>query len=151
MGGIVRAVRDTDPLNDATDHAAAGWRTVVNGISDADVEFSEDMRTVTFELKLTNGKSAIAHGRIPTVIHRGVYREADDYSQGDSVTHAGSTWILQTERAAGSPGSPMSGWVLSVKKGRDGKDGKDGERGPQGERGDPGRDLTQSGFDGRKW
>ena len=49
------------------------------------------------------------------------------------------------------PGTNGSDWKLATKRGRDGSKGEKGDPGKSGKDGSPGRDLTQMGFDGKKW
>lgn len=119
------------------------------GFDDVRVEHDGER---SFFLVFERGDERRKHGpyTIPAVIGRGIYEQGKEYEIGDAVTHRGSMWI-STEKTSAVPGTPDSGWVLSVKKGRDGKDGKDGPKGDKGEKGRPGRDLTQMDGDGNKW
>lgn len=60
---------------------------------------------------------------LPVPLDRGVFKQGETYSAGDTVTWGGSLWIAQRETDA-KPDTPDSGWRLSVKRGRDGKDAK---------------------------
>ena len=84
----------------------------------------------------------------PVQIHRGVYKQGDEYVTNDVVTYRGSQFIA----VRNTKSKPLTddAWTLVVKCGRDGKDGQKGEKGERGEVGRPGRDLTQT--DGKnKW
>ncbi len=91
-------------------------------LDDFDVNVGDDGRTI--EMSFGEGeKKLIAEMKFPVVLYRGVYKEGDDYSAGDSATWGGSLWIAERDTKA-KPDSPDSGWRLAVKKGRDGKDAK---------------------------
>jgi len=81
----------------------------------------------------------------PAMIYRGVYREENNYQQGDCVTAGGSVWIAKVDAPNGRPGLSDE-WQLCVKKGRDGRDGEKGVQGERGEKGQPGNDLTRLGI-----
>ena len=87
---------------------------------------------------------------IPFPLFRGIWKRGNEYTQGDSVGYEGSTWIClrNTDK---QPGTNDSGWILSTKRGLDGKPGEQGKQGLPGKDGERGRDLTQMGFDGKKW
>lgn len=148
-GGLVKSSRHTDPLDEKTDLADAGWQVLVSGVDSVSFDLQEDGRTVLAKVK-TTGKTYTHSVAIPSVIDRGVYKSAEEYTAGDAVTWGGSLWIAQTKTNA-KPGEAGSDWRLAVKRGRDGKDGKNGERGERGIEGKAGRDLTQMDFSGRKW
>lgn len=88
--------------------------------------------------------------KMPVVIYKGIYKEAEDHQTGDAVTFGGSLWIAQKNSPSGKPGE-SDDWKLAVKKGRDGKNGADGKKGEKGDPGERGKDLTQMGFGGEKW
>lgn len=86
---------------------------------------------------------------LPIPIFQGKW-EARLYELGDEVSHGGNVFrALRTTEE--KPGPMSKDWMVATNRGRDGRDGKDGERGPEGKEGRPGRDLTQIGFDGKKW
>lgn len=93
------------------------------GFDDLEVEYDGE-KTVT--LKMQRGDVVKeANIVLPINIDRGIFKDGQSYTAGDSVTWGGSYWIAQ--RATGAkPDSADSGWRLAVKKGRDGKDGRDG-------------------------
>jgi hypothetical protein len=123
MGGIVRAVRPTEPIIEGLEKS--GWEVVVDGIAGIVTEQGEDPREITVSSLLTSGVKASTTFRVPTVIDRGVHRDSEQYKAGDGVTSGGSFWIAQKDDPPGKPGEADSGWRLAVKKGRDGKDGGD--------------------------
>jgi collagen type III alpha len=86
---------------------------------------------------------------IPIPIDRGRYKLGEKYQRGDEVTHGGN--IYRAVKATASKPGDDDDWRVAVNRGRDGRDGKDGAPGAPGPEGKPGRDLTQLGFDGRKW
>lgn len=78
----------------------------------------------TIVLSYVRGTETKEFGRLvlPYQLYKGVFREGQNYVQGDTVTHGGSIWHCN-EDTAEKPGLSKS-WTLSVKAGRDGKDGK---------------------------
>lgn len=114
-----------------------------------DVATPDGGRTLVFAFE--DGETRFeAHLDTAMMIYRGVFRDGEPYSPGDTVTWGGSLWHCNAD-TTDKPGEGGDAWTLAAKKGRD---GKAGERGPQGERGAdgrPGRDLTQMGFDGAKY
>jgi hypothetical protein len=141
LGGLVRAVRTTDPLADAGGELVkAGWQVLVEGFRDAGLEISEDGRRCVLGIMLTSGKTHAKTFDMPTMIYRGIWREGD-FRRGDTVTRDGSTWHCEVSGTKQVPGAPnASDWKLCVKRGSDGRDGKNGEPGPIGPAGTPGRD-----------
>jgi hypothetical protein len=123
-GGLVRAMRDTDALNEGS-LDAAGWAVMVEGRAALAITQAEDLRSFTITEVGTSGKQTVRQFSLPVVLYRGIYRDDETYQPGDQITWAGSQWIKMGE-GGGRPGDEASGWVLACKKGRDGKDGKDG-------------------------
>ncbi len=146
-GGIIRAFRDTIPGEQLE---KAGWEVVVAGAADMAVELAEDLRTFKLAIRRTGGESAETLCSLPVMIYREIYNSEVTYQRGDVVTWGGSAWHCQKNNPQGAPGKSTD-WRMMVKEGQRGKDGKDGERGPQGVPGQAGKDLTQLGFDGKKW
>lgn len=93
------------------------------GFDDLAVEYDGE-KTIT--LKMQRG-DVVKEANIvmPINIDRGIFKEGQSYTPGDSVTWGGSYWIAQRDTGA-KPDSPDSGWRLAVKKGRDGKNGRNG-------------------------
>ncbi|HTK88437.1 MAG TPA: hypothetical protein VL329_11910 [Nitrospiraceae bacterium] len=136
-GGIIRAIRETDPIDDGN-IAKAGWVVMWNGLAAVVITRNEaNVREVSVASVMTDGTRAISTMSMPFVIYRGIYKASQAYAQGDSVTHDGSTWICLTGSTRAVPGK-SDDWQLAVKRGSDGKHGKDG---PEGPKGDPGMDL----------
>lgn len=117
-GGIIRAVRATDPLVDGN-LAAAGWQVVLNGIAEELEEISEDGRTIRRRTFYTDGRALEREFKMAAMLYRGVWREGQHCS-GDVVTWAGSAWHCQQD-TTDKPGT-SSAWRLMVKSGRDGRD-----------------------------
>jgi collagen type III alpha len=141
-GGLWLARAATDGMT--------GWDCIVSGIDSIELELGEDLRTLSLQVRCSNGTAVTKSVEMPVVIDRGIYRQDDTYAKGDGVTWAGSYWIAQKGGALGKPGEGETGWRLAVKKGRDGRDGAKGEKGDRGPEGRAGKDLTQLGFDGKK-
>lgn len=83
--------------------------------------------------------------RLPTLVYRNVYVEANAYAQNDVVTRGGSLWIASRDVAPGEvPGRENDAWRLAVKKGADGPRGERGEKGADGLNGKDGRNYDGS-------
>lgn len=146
-GGIVRAVRNTDPLTG--DLVSAGWSVIVEGLAGFDVVQGEDKRSFTVRREFTSGSVKESVFSMPAMIYRQVYVPGKDYVVGDTVTWDGSLWVCENPTKGQPKLSPD--WRLCAKRGSDGKAGKDGKNGERGADGPRGRDLTQLGLDGKKW
>lgn len=148
QGGEIRASRNTSPIVDGLEKS--GWEVIRDGEANFEVTRSADLRTFTFKRTLTSGKIFESTFKQAVILHRGVFKNGDEYFAGDGVISDNSTWICVAESTKAKPGLSPD-WQLSARKGGDGKngkDGKDGERGPEGPRG---KDLTQMDFSGRKY
>lgn len=53
--------------------------------------------------------------------YRGVFKDDEDYSVGNLVTHKGSMWFAKS-KPTGEPGKDITGWQLAVKRGDHGRD-----------------------------
>ena len=71
--------------------------------------------------------------RLSALTYRGVFKEGDSYTTGDTATWGGSLWVCRHDTDT-KPGTGTD-WQLCCKAGARGKDGKDGEPGR------PGRDA----------
>jgi hypothetical protein len=122
-GGVVKAMRHTDPIEDGFDKS--GWQIVVDGLDSFEVVQGDDLRTFTLRFAKTSGVIQSKSFDLPVVIDRGVFKQGETYKTGDAVTWGGSVHIAQCETTA-TPGTIEAGkdWRLAVKRGRDGKDGK---------------------------
>ena len=117
-GGLIRAVRNTDPLTGFDDVVEAGWICVIRGIASIDI-LQPDARTVELAVRLSDGIVTRQALSFPVMIQRGVYREGS-YLPGDVVTWDGGQWHCEAP-TTDKPGT-SSDWKLIVKRGRDGKD-----------------------------
>ncbi len=135
----------------AATEGMSGWDCVVSGIDGITAELGKDARTLTVRIATSGGKSLELSASLPTMIYRGIWREGEQYAQGDTVTRGGSAWVLTAEAQKAKPGEDGSGWQLAVKKGTDGRDGLKGEKGERGGEGRAGRDLTQMTLDGKRY
>jgi hypothetical protein len=118
-GGMIRAIRNTDPITG--DLASAGWSIAARGVWEEDEELLADGRTTVRKTKYTCGSVLERKTKSTQMIYRDVFRPEIEYSKGDVVTWAGSTWIAQVDKPTDKPGVSDQ-WRLIVKKGRDGKD-----------------------------
>lgn len=117
-GGVVRAFRDTDPLDG--DLEAAGWRVVQDGIKGFESEVVDE-RTHRLIAVTTSGKRyACEFVTSYANMDKGVHRPGMKYRAGDGVSKDGSFWISQVDDNDATPGDPPhANWRLAVKKGRD--------------------------------
>ena len=136
-GGVIHAVRQTDPLTD-DDFTKAGWRMAQEGIAEEIERSVDDGRIIERETTYTSGRVYTRRIKTAAAIYRGVWKDGSHYERGDTVTRDGSTWHCEAS-TDGTPGISKD-WKLAVKRGQNGKDGKPGERGGPGPEGKPGRD-----------
>jgi integrin beta 3 len=120
-GGIIRALRKSDPITDGIDKA--GWAVLIDGIAAIVVLQGDDARTISVVAMLTSGTKTVSDFVLPVIIYREVWREGE-YTRGDVVTWGGSAWHCQ-EKTTDKPGNSTS-WRLMVKEGARGKDGGSG-------------------------
>ncbi len=101
------------------------WQTIVRGIHTVDVIRSEDLRTFTVRVGLTDGAIIEKEFAMPVLLDRGVYRANEEYVAGDTVSHQGSGWVCVVDKTSASPSTPnQRDWRLQIKAGRDGRDVK---------------------------
>lgn len=90
------------------------------GFDDLTFEYDGDRAAV---LRFVRGEHVKQFDiRLPIPIDRGIYREGQEYEQGDVVGFGGSAWSA-LRKTAEKPDLGAKDWRLLVKKGRDGKDG----------------------------
>lgn len=123
-GGLLRAIRDTDPIDSAENLEQCGWSVVAAGIASLEIIQAEDLRSFELHARMTGGRIRVHKFTLPVMFHRGIYRDDNLYAKGDVVTWAGSSWHKHDDSLNGQPGTAESGWVLIVKKGRDGRAAK---------------------------
>lgn len=109
-----------------TTAAMKGWECIVDGVADLSVEH-HDARS--FEVVVTRSSGDVARKAIelPAMIYRGVFREGEEYAQGDTVTWGGSLWHCNAA-TTDKPADGSKSWQLCAKKGRDGKDTSGGSK-----------------------
>jgi hypothetical protein len=132
-GGIIRAERQTDPIDG--DIEKAGWGVILEGIAEVSERLVDEGRTLERTTVYTSGRVFTARLKTLAMIGRGMWTEGA-YEQGDVVIRDGSSWICQTATTE-MPGA-SGDWKLVAKRGRDGKDGKPGAPGIKGKDGAPG-------------
>lgn len=117
-GGLWRSFETTDGMR--------GWECIVAGLKSVEHVYADDGRTVTVKTVMSDGASKETAIPLPTMIYRGVFKDGEQYAEGDTVTWAGSLWHANeaTDEKPGSPG--VKAWQLAVKRGSDGKDGRNG-------------------------
>lgn len=86
-----------------------------------DVELHEDGRTLILSFTDQEQKFVAELG-IPTMIYRGVFKEGQTHTKGDTVTWGGSLWHCDVDETTEKPDSAAKHWTLAAKRGRDGKD-----------------------------
>lgn len=96
-------------------------RDGVDGLGFDDMEATFDgTKTVTLSFK--QGERVKAFDFVlPIMVYRGVFKEGDKYTTGDTVTWGGSLWHCG-EDTSDKPETTKA-WTLAAKRGRDGKDG----------------------------
>lgn len=127
-GGVVRAFRQTDPIENG-DITNFGWGVILEGIAEQHEQMTDEGRMIVRTTVYTSGKTVTARMQTALPIQRGLWKEGT-YQHGDMVTRDGSIWHCERQTTE-TPGTSPD-WKLTVKRGRDGKDGKPGERGPEG-------------------
>jgi len=124
-GGIVFAVRQTEPLGTEGDIIKCGWAVAVQGVAETAVE-QVDEQTFSVKSRLTGGGFVAKQFVIPAMIYKGVYTDGTEYKRGHTATWASSTWHCNAEKTTDKPGT-SDAWQLVVRKGKDGKDGTNGK------------------------
>jgi hypothetical protein len=124
--GLFRAYRATDPVKDC-DYAAAGWSLIVGGVTDIRGELAADQRTYLQTVELSDGKAIVSKTKLPTPLHRGVFRDGTTYERGDFVQWGGNLWHAN-ETTTEKPIEGCKAWALAARRGRDGKDPTGGNR-----------------------
>ncbi len=122
-GGIIRALRNTDPMDHDGELARHGWTVAMNGIDSFEEETADEGRTIIRRTTMTNGKVITQTHKTAALIYRGVWKEGP-HEPGDVVTWDGCAWHC----GAPTDEKPIMGhasWKLMVKEGRRGRDGKD--------------------------
>ncbi|MGL5785165.1 MAG: hypothetical protein ACRCYZ_06930 [Alphaproteobacteria bacterium] len=122
-GGVIRAFRDTSPIDASLGLEAAGWHVVLNGVASCTTSVDETGRSFRRREVLTDGRVVETAWYTPAMVHRGVWQGAEfgEYEQGDVVTWNGSQWHCNSRKTAAKPGDSAD-WRLVVKAGRDGRD-----------------------------
>jgi hypothetical protein len=103
-------------------------------------------------VKATWGEQTVTASRKVDIgiTYRGVFKDDEDYSVGNLVTHKGSMWFAKA-KPTGEPGKDITGWQLAVKRGDHGRDAIS-TRSYEGH--EPGRIYRQTDFlrvNGRLW
>jgi hypothetical protein len=131
-GGLIRAFRATEPLDEADGLERAGWHVLVDGIADVALTL-EGRRDYVQTTTLTSGKAASVRLRLSMPDDCGVYARGATYVRGDGVTWGGHYWIAQRE-TTDPPVEGGDAWRMAVRRGRDGKGlkGEPGGPGPKG-------------------
>lgn len=107
-----------DPKGDP--HA---WTCILAGIESLHVELTGP-RAYEFGVRLANGEVLSKDLRIPSPLHRGIYKEGETYLPGDIVTQGRSMFHCMAETDHAPPGN---GWeqILAAPRGRKGDRGED--------------------------
>jgi hypothetical protein len=111
-GGMVLAVRDTDPLV-GDDLEASGWKVTQDGIKAIEREECEDERMTRVVVVSTSGKRfAVDCLTAPGLKDKGVHRPGMRYRAGDAVTSDESYWVCRSDTQTSPPGED---WRLILK------------------------------------
>lgn len=121
-GGLWRAVRTTEGMD--------GWECIVNGVNSVDLVQGEEAKTYALKVEMSDGATVGTSFALPVMIYRGVFREGDEFTPGDTVTWGGSLWHCN-ETTKDKPNDGTKAWTLAAKKGRDGRDGENSKNGGQ--------------------
>jgi integrin beta 3 len=124
--GLFRAYRATDPVKDG-DYSAAGWSVILAGVADIRGELASDNRTYMQTVELSDGKAIVSKTKLPTPLHRGVFRDGTTYERGDFVQWGGNLWHAN-EMTTEKPIEGCKSWALAARRGRDGKDPSGGNK-----------------------
>lgn len=81
-----------------------------------DAEVMDDGRTILLSLE-DEKHSFKVELSFPVMIYRGVFREGQEYKQGDTVTWGGDMWHCDTD-TKDKPDGEQRCWTLCVRKGR---------------------------------
>lgn len=133
-GGLVSALRSTDPLEQAGDIEVAGWAVRVRGLSMFKLAQSE-LRSAVLTIARTAEKPTEHVIQVPGMIPRGLWK-AGDYVLGDCVQYSNHSWVCTAQCTSAMPGASPD-WTILARKGADGNKGRDGERGERGPQGEP--------------
>lgn len=118
-GGVMKASRNTDPIQNVEPHRA-GWDVIVRGVSSVEVH-PIDENNFAIKTKLTGGADQVVKMSMPTMVYKEVWKEGETYQKGHVVTWGGSMWIAKNADVTSKPAT-SSDWQLCVKRGTDGKD-----------------------------
>lgn len=109
-GGLWRSFQKTSGIH--------GWECIVDGISSIDIK-QTDVRNFSISLFKSSGDCEERSFSVPSMIYRGIFKAAEEYQPGDTVTWGGSLWHCN-EKTRDKPGESSSkGWTLAAKRGRD--------------------------------
>lgn len=93
------------------------------GFENFDATVDMDSKTLRFVFSREGVEPKSFEFFIPWLNHKGVYRAADKYLQGDCVTRGGHTWMAVKTDPAGEPMDGASNdWRMIVRRGSDGRD-----------------------------
>lgn len=97
-----------------------GWECIVDGIDHIEINQIDD-RNFCLKLNKSSGNIVEKSFSMPVVIYRGVYKEGNKYTKGDTVTWGGSMWHCNQDTDVKPDNINHKHWTLSVKRGRDAK------------------------------
>lgn len=93
-----------------------------DGVGFDDMTFTHDGER-TFTFRFVKGDRVVEKSiDVPMMIYRGIYREGEQYKQGDTCTWGGHLWHCDTATTDKPDGAERC-WSMAVRKGKDGKDG----------------------------
>jgi hypothetical protein len=149
-GGLFKAFRATDPLQELDDFERKGWTCIVKGIDSITVDFKDDENKLYLNIENSLGTVVQKEVKLPIPKYKNIWDKDATYAKDHIVTSNGSMWISNTDNNTDRPGLSEA-WTMCVKKGRDGKDGAKGKDGLNGKDGKDGQDLTQISENGAKY
>ena len=79
-----------------------------DGIGNVTLRFANGTKVKEFDI------------RLPVILDHGIFRDGNQYSKGNGVSHGGCFYIAQVDDPQGRPGASED-WRMAVKKGRDAK------------------------------
>jgi hypothetical protein len=130
QGGIIRAIRHTEPLPEDGSPVAAGWASIVRGVAAIELRQVHE-RGFGLDVRFSDGSIAQNSFSMPTMVYRGVFREGT-FERGDVVTWDGSLWHCEAPTTERPSPTNAAVWKLCAKRGRDGRNGERGEKGERG-------------------
>ncbi len=113
-GGLWRSFETTTGMK--------GWECIIEGVKSLEITMLTE-RDGAVRIESSSGTVEEKTFTVPSMIYRNVFKEGNEYAQGDTVTWGGSLWHCNVP-SSDKPGDGSKSWTLAAKKGRDGADAK---------------------------